>query len=454
MTHPNQLPLTHPQTPLDNIKTPFEGDVLQRKRLAEKMTGYLARLKAGAVIAIDAPWGEGKSWFGRNWAAQLKVDDYRVVYIDAFEQDYVEDPFLLIATELSGVFKSDEGVMRGFLESSTDVARALLPFALKAMINIAGTVAFNKTDIAENVKEAIKDAWDGAMEDSEDAVGDWVKEKFEKHADEKNALINFRKRLSEIAAKEEKPIVIFVDELDRCRPDFAVKLIERIKHFFNVENVVFVLLLNREQLQVAVKGLYGEGTNASSYLGKFVNFFFMLPKIGKNSEFDHVRSFMRSELGKYKGLFNDFIDPFARIACFFRLSLRDLEKALSIYVFSGPVNPNLIYYNYVIYAICLKVANPDLYQRILRNEPEAHNLLTAELWRAYTLAGNINSELGYFSEWHKYKIALLNGDQIDFSKFSERFPVLGRRMGPDGFSFISGALSEANDMIDLSIYNG
>ena len=85
---------------LTDITTPFESDLLDRKKLADKLTGYIDRLSAGAVIAIDAPWGEGKTWFGKNWARQLE-SDHRVLYLDAFEGDYMDDPFLLVSAEIT-----------------------------------------------------------------------------------------------------------------------------------------------------------------------------------------------------------------------------------------------------------------------------------------------------------------------------------------------------------------
>ncbi|WP_354688160.1 KAP family P-loop NTPase fold protein [Cupriavidus plantarum] len=71
---------------------------------------------------------------------------------------------------------------------------------------------------------------------------------------------------------------MFVDELDRCRPAFAVALLERIKHFFEVPNLVFVLVMNRKQLEGAIQGVYGAQTNASDYLGKFLHLALRLPK--------------------------------------------------------------------------------------------------------------------------------------------------------------------------------
>lgn len=83
-----------------NAERPFEDDLFARRKLADRLTAFVDRLPDGAVIAIDAPWREGKTWFGRHWHAQLVAAGYRTAYIDCFQRDHIEDPFLMIAGEL------------------------------------------------------------------------------------------------------------------------------------------------------------------------------------------------------------------------------------------------------------------------------------------------------------------------------------------------------------------
>lgn len=89
----------------DDIDQPFAGDLLQRTRLADRLTGYINRLENGAVIAIDALWGEGKTWFASNWAARLHREGYPVVFIDAFAENDELDPFFILAAELALLFE-------------------------------------------------------------------------------------------------------------------------------------------------------------------------------------------------------------------------------------------------------------------------------------------------------------------------------------------------------------
>ena len=93
----------------------------------------------------------------------------------------------------------------------------------------------------------------------------------------------FRKCLAEFAQlvlndeDRKGPIVFFVDELDRCRPNYAMEMLERIKHVFNVDGVVFVISTDRQQLVNSVKTLYGEGIDAEGYLRRFFDLSYQLP---------------------------------------------------------------------------------------------------------------------------------------------------------------------------------
>ena len=92
----------------------------------------------------------------------------------------------------------------------------------------------------------------------------------------------FKKNLEEISQKVRDktkfPLIIFIDELDRCKPDYAIKFLEIIKHFFNVKNVIFILGIDIEQLQYSVKSLYGSEMNAKEYLRKFIDLNYSFPK--------------------------------------------------------------------------------------------------------------------------------------------------------------------------------
>lgn len=220
----------------DDISEPFHDDALDRMRQASQLTIYLNHLKEGAVLAIDAPWGEGKTWFGCQWARSLKKSGHQVIYIDAFEQDYIDDPFLLIAAEINSAFPTT----REFKKTTARALKILQPGITKKLLNLAGGIFLGNANLVEEVDKAIE----GIIDDTAEETSKLIEKKLDAYVQEKETLNDFKEQLAEIARVNgnSKPVIIFIDELDRCRPNFAVQLIERIKHLFNVRNLVFVLL--------------------------------------------------------------------------------------------------------------------------------------------------------------------------------------------------------------------
>ncbi len=175
-----------------------------------------------------------------------------------------------------------------------------MPFGTKVLINAGLKIILGTTDISKDFQEAIQKA----NEDVAQNTGKWIAKKFEDYESEKTSFIKYRESLEKFCLLKDKPVVIFIDELDRCKPTFAVQLIERIKHLFDVPNLIFVLLINKEQLENAIKGVYGHETDAAKYLGKFVNFFFRLPR-GKNLAMVSLRNnktkdFIEDVMKRYK----------------------------------------------------------------------------------------------------------------------------------------------------------
>ena len=128
--------------------------------------------------------------------------------------------------------------------------------------NAAATVAGAATALASHSIDVTIDATVEAL----------LKEQIEA---EKN-LETLKACLKELAA--DKPIILFIDELDRCRPDYAVDMLEVIKHVFDIENVKVVLVTNTKQLRAAINHRYGAEVDAQKYLDKFLKYSFALPE--------------------------------------------------------------------------------------------------------------------------------------------------------------------------------
>ncbi|WP_185715833.1 P-loop NTPase fold protein [Burkholderia sp. Bp9004] len=355
MTNTNSSlpPLTLPAQSFADDTAAFDGDLLRRSVLASQIEQFLPRLRNGAVIAVDSQWGGGKTWFGMNWAKSLRASGHKVAFINAFEQDYTEDPFLPIAAELTALL--DGNSKKALLKKAAEVASACLPVAAKVATSALSKWALGEVDLADEYEAAVKKA----EEKSEEFVKRWVERKLENHKKEQESLKGFRQALSDMATKESKPVIVFVDELDRCRPDFAVRLIERIKHFFETPNVIFVLLIHREQLNRAIAGVYGPATDGAAYLSKFVHFFFTLPSVS-------TRNYIPSVLNRLGFDGRDSVaSRFAQALTLWQatvgLTMRDIERGCALFSYARSREAEEL----LAYLITVKLKRPDLFDGML-----------------------------------------------------------------------------------------
>ena len=104
----------------------------------------------------------------------------------------------------------------------------------------------------------------------------------------KHVLQDMATRLSE--SSEGRPLIVMIDELDRCRPSYAVQLLEVAKHLFTVDHIVFVLAVNRSELAHSVKALYGGDFDADGYLRRFFDADFRLPHPERGKFIDQLIS--------------------------------------------------------------------------------------------------------------------------------------------------------------------
>ena len=242
-------------------------------------------------MVIDGSWGTGKTEFCKKLIRlmQQQHPDYRPVYIDAFRSDHSGEPLLALLAEIIKAYTpEDTGEQPS--EQRKNITRKVAKaagFVMKTVAKAAvgHVLKQNTDDLAEGLQQIINDGQDAdslaetvtdaaatiASHTIDATVEALLKEQIEA---EKN-LETLKACLKELAA--EKPIILFIDELDRCRPDYAVDMLEVIKHVFDVENVKVVLVTNTKQLRAAINHRYGMEVDAQKYLDKFLKYSFALP---------------------------------------------------------------------------------------------------------------------------------------------------------------------------------
>lgn len=275
------LRLVLPEPEVKLYETGFEGeDLLNRKSFSAKLSELVEKIEDPCVIALDGTWGSGKSYFLKRWVgahAKENGGQALTVYFDAFQHDFLEDPLTALVGVISDRFETEPNQKQDVWK----VGKTLAAKLWRPAIRVAAAVA------TSGVSEMTGSLGDALFAGTQSEI-DKASETFWKREDGKRAAIaEFRAFLVSLTTSQDgetkKRVVVVVDELDRCRPDYALALLETIKHFFSVPNIHFVLGVNLAELENIVKSRYGIQTAARDYVKKFITIRVQLP----NSKLTH-----------------------------------------------------------------------------------------------------------------------------------------------------------------------
>lgn len=272
-----------------NVWDSLKNNTFDRAKDIQEFIEGLEMIEENVYISLDAKWGDGKTFFVRQIEETLKyfrakmmeteqkplknlesyeylkeseavkltnVENlYLPVYYNAWMYDDHNDPLmslLLVMTKQCGGSYNTKINMKSLGERLMTVASSL-PISIKKI---------NPTMIAKNIQDSNMNIL-SAVKTEED-----IKE-------------CVRNVLKDIIVEKTEKLVIFIDELDRCKPSFAIEMLERIKHYFDDERIIFVVSLNKEQLIHTISNYYGSEFDATRYLNRFFDLSVNLPEISR-----------------------------------------------------------------------------------------------------------------------------------------------------------------------------
>ncbi|MCY4003424.1 MAG: P-loop NTPase fold protein [Rhodospirillales bacterium] len=343
---------------------PFKNDRLDRKETAEVLTHLLGSIRGPCVLALDATWGMGKTTFLRMWKSKLENNGFSVVMFNAWDTDFADDPFLALSEELHAALKLHLG-------DDEDAATALRDAARKVLVTIGPTLI--RTLLTSILGP-------GGGEIATGSLQALVDKSVSRYGEAKDAFASFRKSLEAAAgtladkSDEPRPLVVIIDELDRCRPSYAVELLEVLKHLYSVDGVVFVLALNRDELVHSVQALYGAEFGAAVYLRRFIDIDVRLPDSDRKAFIDAQVDALQLDVQAVHGgaASERRVDGFATdwLHRFFgnpELDLRTLEQAfrrlgLVLAMLRGDRSALI---STATFVLILRTMEPDLYKRFL-----------------------------------------------------------------------------------------
>ena len=407
---------------------PFVNDRLHRRNQVEALASILTKVDGPFVLAVDAPWGEGKTTFLHMTRAYLKKNEFLVVGFNAWETDFSEDPFITLTTELVEQLEGhtqehSEGRGPGtrLARSLGDAIKELRQQSLTVVTTrliATGTKLLTTAFIGRDLSGLVEAFLPGDNE----SPGEM---RIKSYSEQKQVMKNFRETLSTLAivTKETtgRPLVIIVDELDRCRPTYAIDLLESIKHLFSVDGVVFILGLNRTELAHSVRAVYGERFKAERYLRRLVDIDLHLPRPDTDTFIDgiiescEIVETLRSNTTRY--VQHEYSDAKTIITEFLassELSIRDIAQTihhLGLVLASLPSNHYPLMQMTVILLV-LRTVDRTRYDRFIVGEAADDEIVTSLLGRP-GLSKLANTRKGAYIEAyivHAYREILYGDD--------------------------------------------
>jgi len=272
---------------------PFKFDALEREPVVKFLHDLIKQIEGPFVLALDSPWGTGKTTVVRMLRCSLLNDGFECVYFNAWKDDYVTDPLIPMVSAIDELKPVDGAINKGFRGSMAVLKKVAGPIAKRALKVAIKVGTHGVLDVDEATELATADA-------ASDATGDLI-DAFQK---DKASLQQFRdeleKAVSRLSDKDpSRPLIFFIDELDRCRPSYAIELLESVKHLFDVPNIVFVLSIDKKQLEAITAAVYGERIDAPEYLRRFIDLEYVLPKL-------HTKKYIRELIKRFE--FVSFFD--------------------------------------------------------------------------------------------------------------------------------------------------
>lgn len=373
----------------------LEQDLLKREDEIEFLITYLTnRYKQSKnklnenksfVLNINAIWGSGKTYFLKSLSNKLKSENYTVIEFDAWKNDYTKEPLLAFMSELNNslesFFTAKNTKAKSFLKNLRNnslpilmsvISRKLTGYTLDELLEeneTKNTTQENSSNdyIVDSVSSLTTKLTEFALEEH-----NTIKKSIEEF---KKSMIKLLKHIETLSNKK-LPLFILIDELDRCRPNYAIDLLENIKHLFDIEGLYFIIATDSTQLSHSINAIYGSNFASEKYLKRF---FDQEYKLKSPSNYEYIKSLFNyynllSDNLLYSPLEKEFYeDEDTKVKLFelfvelFNLKPRDINQIMiSLYAIRMTWNSDKnIHLVFILFLIILKHLNNNDYNKFI-----------------------------------------------------------------------------------------
>ncbi|WP_210499830.1 KAP family P-loop NTPase fold protein [Vibrio crassostreae] len=307
-------------------------EIINNQPYAKHLTQFLeSKAENGYVLNLNAEWGAGKTTFLQCWYNELK-ESHPVVYFDAWKSDFTKDPMLALMDafhqQLISPLNQNKELIEEFFSKGSHFVKTALPSLLVGYLKNKGgmdgedsllTSASEEFGISEsNLSDALKDTMKAMLNQ---------KNRVEGIEEFKDVLVQLSIDYIKVNPSKSSPVFVLIDELDRCRPTYAIEVIECVKHFFNTKNFIFVLATDTNQLQHSIKSVYGTDFDSLTYLSRFFDNSATLPSPNRKEFIEIIITKHLNGQSLHPKVI-DFID--ATFGWHGTRSLREIQKILNV----------------------------------------------------------------------------------------------------------------------------
>lgn len=291
--------------PVDKLNRKAEIDYLK----IYLMNRYELRSDESFVLNINAKWGYGKTYFLQSIKKELEKN-HKVIYFDAWQNDFTKEPLLafisVMSEELKEYFETKDKKANAFFKIAfksslpliiSILAKQATGCTLDELMEISEEEKTDETNKNSNISD-IKTGISSLMSKATEIA-------LQEHSDIKTSIDKFKIDMKNLLIKinddKELPLFILIDELDRCRPNYAIELLESIKHLFDIPGIIFLIATDSKQLSHSINAVYGEKFASEKYLKRFFDQEYTLKEPDK---YEYCKYLIEKEIQDTSMLFN------------------------------------------------------------------------------------------------------------------------------------------------------
>ncbi len=360
----------------------------KRKLQAQSLIDLIVVQENPCAICLNGGWGSGKTFFLTRLAKEYCKEIAKgatkspvAIYFNAWKDDFLKDPLF----SLLGQITQADGLQqhKTILEEIKNAAKPLLAQAgleftkclLKGVVSKATGIDIDK----------LKDVFNLSLGDIMALEGKDLHMSYKDLCKSRDLLREKLVKLSQVNWNvTHQPLVIVIDELDRCRPIFAIELLERIKHLFDISHMVFLIGMDVNQLEKSLKAVYGD-IDTQDYLLKFIDVKITLPHLPKDdfiASLWHKFGYDSLILPNSNGIVyenNDSVfEKFKLLARVCNLTLRQIEQCVRLFLFLArpyKMEVGAVSAEMIAVGIVLKVVDVEMYEKFMRWEFEVGKMI-------------------------------------------------------------------------------